>query len=167
MVTGELPVLQQKTMQDKTYYMPDLGEMVVCLYTGGNRKSGVVLGSIYSSEDSPVLTGQNVKGVIFKDGAEVSYDSGTNKAVLQTSGTATCRADGGVGVFSEDDLMIDTAHVNITTGIMQMDGDTLNVNCGEVNLGMGARLGVIHEASPCPIYGVCHLGCSETTKTKA
>lgn len=50
-----LPILQTKTLKDKFYIMPDIGEQVVCLMDE-NSEDGVILGSIYSSEDIPVAT---------------------------------------------------------------------------------------------------------------
>lgn len=50
-----LPILQTKTMKDKFYAMPDIGEQVVCLMDE-NSEDGVVLGSIYSTEDTPEIT---------------------------------------------------------------------------------------------------------------
>ena len=46
-----LPVIQTKTLKDKFYVMPDVGEQVVCLMDE-NSEDGVILGAIYSSEDN-------------------------------------------------------------------------------------------------------------------
>ena len=48
-----LPVLQTKTLKDKFYVMPDIGELVACLMDE-NSEDGVILGTIYSTEDVPV-----------------------------------------------------------------------------------------------------------------
>lgn len=45
-----LPVLQTKTLKDKFYAMPDIGEQVACLMDE-NSEDGVILGAIYSTED--------------------------------------------------------------------------------------------------------------------
>ena len=45
-----LPVLQTKTLKDKFYAMPDIGEQVACLMDE-NSEDGVILGAIYSAED--------------------------------------------------------------------------------------------------------------------
>ena len=47
-----LPVLQTKTLNDKFYVMPDIGELVACLMDE-NSEDGVILGTIYSTEDVP------------------------------------------------------------------------------------------------------------------
>ena len=49
-----LPVMQTKTLKDKFYVMPDVGEQVVCLMDE-NSEDGVILGAIYSSEDKPSI----------------------------------------------------------------------------------------------------------------
>ena len=53
-----LPVLQTKTLKDKFYAMPDIGEQVACLMDE-NSEDGVILGAIYSAED--VSTTQSEK----------------------------------------------------------------------------------------------------------
>ena len=45
-----LPVLQTKTLKEKFYEMPDIGEQVACLMDE-NSEDGVILGAIYSAED--------------------------------------------------------------------------------------------------------------------
>lgn len=53
-----LPILQTKTLKDKFYSIPDVGEQVACLMDE-NSEDGVILGAIYSTEDVPVVTSEN------------------------------------------------------------------------------------------------------------
>lgn len=57
-----LPVLQTKTLKDKFYVMPDVGEQVACLMDE-NSEDGVILGAIYSSEDKPILQSEKEMGI--------------------------------------------------------------------------------------------------------
>ena len=57
-----LPVMQTKTLKDKFYVMPDVGEQVVCLMDE-NSEDGVILGAIYSSEDKPKLQSEKEMGI--------------------------------------------------------------------------------------------------------
>ncbi len=68
-----LPVLQSKTLRDKHYHLPDLGEHVVVLLDG-RGEDGVVLGAIYSSADTPPVASGDKHHVRFEDSAEVEYD---------------------------------------------------------------------------------------------
>ena len=57
-----LPVIQTKTLKDKFYVMPDVGEQVVCLMDE-NSEDGVILGAIYSAEDKPILQNEKEMGI--------------------------------------------------------------------------------------------------------
>ena len=71
--TAWLPVLQAKTLRDKHYHLPDLGEHVVVLLDG-RGEDGVVLGAVYSSADAPPVASGDKHHVRFDDGAEMEYD---------------------------------------------------------------------------------------------
>ena len=47
MLSYWLPVVVTKTQNDKAYWLPDIGEQVVCLMDERDE-AGVVLGAIYS-----------------------------------------------------------------------------------------------------------------------
>ena len=51
-VSWWLPVIFAKTQNDKTYWLPDVGEQVVCLMDLRDE-AGAVLGAIYSDVDLP------------------------------------------------------------------------------------------------------------------
>jgi len=44
-------VLQHKAHRDQMFWLPDLGELVVCLFQGHAHEQGFVLGAIYSQQD--------------------------------------------------------------------------------------------------------------------
>jgi phage baseplate assembly protein V len=68
-----LPVIQAKTLKDKFYVLPDLGEHVVCLMDE-NLEDGVILGAIYSDADLvPVISKDKFK-IKFNDSTEIEYD---------------------------------------------------------------------------------------------
>ena len=73
MLSYWLPVLQAKTLKDKFYILPDIGEQVACLMDE-NLEDGVILGSIYSEADvCPVVSKDKCK-IKFQDGTEIEYD---------------------------------------------------------------------------------------------
>ena len=80
--TAWLPVLQAKTLRDKHYHLPDLGEHVVVLLDG-RGEDGVVLGAVYSSSDpAPVASGDK-HHVRFDDGAEMEYDRASHQLTVK------------------------------------------------------------------------------------
>ena len=57
-----LAVLQNRTLNDKFYSMPAVGEQVACLMDE-NSEDGVILGAIYSAEDKPILQSEKEMGI--------------------------------------------------------------------------------------------------------
>lgn len=68
-----LPVLQTKTLKDKFYSMPDIGEQVVCLMDE-NSEDGVILGAIYSTEDIAVAQTEKQLAMNLEDGSYINAD---------------------------------------------------------------------------------------------
>lgn len=68
-----LAVSQRKTLGDRDYHMPDVGEHVACLIDAYNEE-GVVLGAIYSAADAAPVDDQDKRHLAFKDGAIFEYD---------------------------------------------------------------------------------------------
>lgn len=71
--TAWLPVLMNKTLRDRFYHLPDIGEHVVVLLDA-HGEDGVVLGAIYSSADVPPVDSGDKCHVRFADGATIEYD---------------------------------------------------------------------------------------------
>ena len=139
-ISGELQILQNKTLQDKYYFMYDIGESVLCVLM---NNGGYVLGSVYNKVDRTVIAGQDVSGVVFSDGTEVKYDRESHVLTLDVKG-----------------------NVEVSCNNAEISCDCCHVKSGDIKLGEGALQGVIHAMSPCPVYGVYHLRPSLVTRTE-
>ena len=73
-ISYELPVIFAKTHKDKAYYMPDVGEHVVCLFSGQGLEQGFVLGAIYSRADTVPVASNDKFHLRFEDGTWIEYD---------------------------------------------------------------------------------------------
>ena len=73
MISWWLPVVFFKTQDDKAYWIPDIGEQVVCLMDLRDE-AGAVLGAIYSTADTPPVNSADKFYLGFKDGARFDYD---------------------------------------------------------------------------------------------
>ena len=80
--TAWLPVLQLKTLRDKHYHLPDIGEHVVVLLDG-RGEDGVVLGAIFSDADPAPVASVDKHHVRFGDGAEVDYDRASHQLTVK------------------------------------------------------------------------------------
>lgn len=72
-----LPILQTKTLKDKFYIMPDINEQVVCLMDK-NSEDGVILGSIYSNVDKPILNSEKQIAINLENGSHINANKETN-----------------------------------------------------------------------------------------
>ena len=76
-----LAVLQNRTLNDKFYSMPAVGEQVACLMDE-NSEEGVILGAIYTSEDTPVIETEKQYSANFEDGTFANVDKETQTLTL-------------------------------------------------------------------------------------
>ena len=72
-----LPILQTKTLKDKFYVMPDIGELVVCLMDETSA-DGVILGAIYSSVDTPIIQSEKQISLNLENNSLINIDKEMN-----------------------------------------------------------------------------------------
>lgn len=71
--TGWLIVLAAKALDDKEYWLPDVGEQVAVLLDS-HGEDGCVLGAVYSDVDKVPVSSRNKWHRRFKDGSIFEYD---------------------------------------------------------------------------------------------
>jgi len=91
-VSYELPVIFPKTHKDKAYFMPDIGEHVVCIFSGQGLEQGFVLGAIYSEADTTPVSNKDKFLIRFEDGTEIEYDRRAHKLRAIVNGTVEISA---------------------------------------------------------------------------
>ena len=89
-VSDELPVLSQGSLVRKHYWIPDVGEQVLCLMlpntSSNGSNEGFILGAFYNAVDKPVKTGQNIRRYDFGDGSFVEHDSSSGNMTIHATG---------------------------------------------------------------------------------
>ena len=83
--TDWLPVLTRKSLRDKDYWLPDVGEHVAVLLDA-NGDDGVVLGAIYSDPDTVPVISRDKRHVRFGDGTWIEYDRAEHKLQIHCVG---------------------------------------------------------------------------------
>lgn len=99
-----LPMIVKNTLQNKDYWMPDKGELVVCLFLPSGNAQGFILGSIYQEIDkSPVSTEnrRNIRHVSFGDGTVIEYNRETHTLTIDAQGPINIIATGSVNVTGD------------------------------------------------------------------
>ena len=125
-----LPVLAPKTQSDKAYWMPDLGEQVVCLMDE-HDEDGCVLGAIYSTVDTPPVSSADKFHASFKDGAAFEYDRAAHALSISLPAGATMSVAAPGGTVS-----INAATITLAGGgpAVARVGDTVEVNDPDDNI---------------------------------
>jgi phage baseplate assembly protein V len=111
-----LPVLFPKTQNDKGYWIPDIGEQVVCTMDE-HDEDGAVLGAIYSAADAVPVANADKLHWTFKDGAVFEYDRSVHalQMSIANGGTVTIAANGAsIAIDGSGNVAIDgTGNVTI------------------------------------------------------
>lgn len=131
-----LPIVVSKTQDDKGYWMPDVGEQVVCVMDE-HDEAGAVLGAIYSVADTPPVQSADKYHMSFKDGASFEYDrSGHTLAVNLPSGSTmnislngasiAIDASGDVAIVPGDGAKVRLGGTGTMAGVARL-GDAVQV----------------------------------------
>ena len=143
LVSWWLPVIFAKTQNDKAYWIPDVGEQVVCLMDLRDE-AGAVLGAIYSNADVPPVNSADKFHLAFKDGTSVDYDRAAHVLDLKFQDRGEIKYDGSAHALTMS--LPAGATFNLTASGAQVEIDTSgNViikAAGQVQLGTGQLAGV-------------------------
>lgn len=101
MVSYDLSVIVQQSQDNKDWWMPDVGEQVVCLFLPNGNAQGFVLGSFYSDVDMPPVSDPNKRHIRFEDGTSVEYDRSTHTMTIECQGPVNITAAGNVRVTGD------------------------------------------------------------------
>lgn len=136
-VSYDLPVIVPQTLKNKDYYLPDVGEHVLCLFLGNGQEQGFILGAFYSKKDAPPVQNQNKRHALFSDGTFFEYDRESNTVTVDCVGHMHLRFKGSVSI--EVDGSINMSSVGATTisgeaSVHVLSGNTVNASAPAVNI---------------------------------
>ena len=162
MISWWLPLVFFKTQDDKAYWIPDIGEQVVCLMDLRDE-AGAVLGAIYSSADTPPANSADKFYLGFRDGAHFEYDRAAHLLDLLFQDTTELTYDARAHLLNlkfvdQAELTYDAGDHALTVNLPQGSGFNLTANgaqilidssgnvivksAGQVQLGNGLLAGV-------------------------
>ena len=111
----DLPIIVKQSQNNKDYWMPDIGESVLCLFLPTGIESGFILGSYYNKKDRPPVTDQNKRTVKFKDGTVLEYDRANHKLTADVKGDIDIKATGNISVNANGAITIHSnTSINLT-----------------------------------------------------
>ena len=162
MISWWLPVVFAKTQDDKVYWIPDIGEQVVCLMDLRDE-AGAVLGAIYSTVDLTPVNSADKFHIAFKDGAhfdydrvahlldlffedttEFKYDAQTHLLDLKFQDQAELKYDGNEHVLTVNLPQGSAFNLTANGAQIQIDssGNVIIKSAGQVQIGNGVLAGV-------------------------
>lgn len=152
--TAWLSVLHHNTQNNKDYWLPDIGEQVKVLLDL-NGDDGVILGSVYSDVDKPLIASRDKRRIDFSDGAFTEYDrkqsamtiGGNIKTLhITTLGAVTVHTETTATVYAGQNVTIDTPQATVT-GDLTVKGK-LNATGGlQASGGSGKTVSVTGDVS--------------------
>lgn len=134
LVSYWIPILQTKTLKDKFYVMPDIGEQVVCLMDD-NSEDGVILGSIYSSVDTPVITNEKQISLNLENNSLINIDKNTDTLTITFKNINLNGNINHTGLLINTDGITSNADITDKTSSMQTIRDIYNSHTHAGNQG--------------------------------
>ena len=129
-----LPIIQSKTMKDKFFVMPDIGEQVACLMDE-NSEDGVILGAIYSSVDLPVVTSEKQISLNLENSSLINIDKETNTLTITFENINLNGNINHTGMLINTDGITSQADITDKTSSMQAMRDIYNSHSHTGNQG--------------------------------
>ncbi|MGG3448625.1 phage baseplate assembly protein V [Domibacillus aminovorans] len=103
MVSPELPILTRGSQGVKDYWMPEVGEQVVCAFLENTSKGGFIMGSFFNEVDRPPIDSDKKQHLQFPDGTYIEYDQDTHTLTVDVQGDITIKT--AVAVHVEGDVI--------------------------------------------------------------
>lgn len=80
MVSDDLQLVMLSAKDVKSYKMPSIGSVVLCIFlpnpSGNGLAQGYVIGEVYTEADKPVQNSVAVTAINFPDGSFIKYENG-------------------------------------------------------------------------------------------
>lgn len=112
-ISYDLQVIQRKTKRDRDYWMPDIGDQVVCSFMGNGLECGFVEGAVYSDEDPPPVECQDKRHIAYADGTWCEYDRKEHKLKVHVAGDIDVFAEGAIHIKAQGVVFVNGRQVRL------------------------------------------------------
>ena len=114
-VSGDLHILVPMTLKNQAYYMPDIGERVLCIFDPSAPTKGCIVGSYYADTRMPPVGNRNKVYTFFEDNTLIEYDKENHKLTIHIP-QAGSSEERSVEIITESDIVINTqGNLNVKT----------------------------------------------------
>lgn len=95
-ISAPLRVLYRGTLKNKDFWMPKIGEHVLCLFT--KQSEGFIVGAFYSEGTQPPCSESEKRCIEFEDGSVIDYNAKTHTLHVNIVGEINIQTKGSVTV---------------------------------------------------------------------
>lgn len=87
-VSPELHILHRYSGKNKDYWVPDIGDQVVCLFENNDKNfsTGWILGSYFTDKQPAQEKNADIVRMDFADGTFIAYDRGEHRLTIDVAG---------------------------------------------------------------------------------
>ncbi len=155
-VSHELPVKFPKTGKDRVYWMPEVGDTVICQML--NQTDGFVVGEYYHSKNPPPESDPNKAVLSFEDGTRIEYDKSTGKLTIENPKEITLKVQNSITKETQTLQIKASSSSNLSTPTFTISGNvmiqgTLIVSGGIQSIGsLIAQGGVMTSPSGIAVF---------------
>lgn len=103
--SASLQVIVKNTDENADYWMPDVGEQVLCLFLPVGPQQGFILGSFYDETHTPPANTANKRVIKFKNGTRIENDRESNLLLIDAVGDVTVKATGTVTIDAPETII--------------------------------------------------------------
>ena len=171
-VSRDLPVVVPCTLEDKWYYMPDVGERVRVLFDPEAPTRGCILGSYYDDKRIPPVGDKNKAYVKFKDETLIEYDRELHKLTIHI----VAAGEKSIEIKAESDISVQTNGklvVEVAKDVDLLSVQNINiVALQDINISVASGINInaespinITSSNPINIKSNDHVSISGATTT--
>lgn len=120
MTSAELPVLTGFCGGNSSYMLPDIGEVVACIFETEDDESGTgyVVGAFYDDKVKPKVQDINKTRIDFKDGTFIEYDRNNSCLRIECKG----------------DIILNGRNIHLNQGSSNLTAGELHILSGSSNV---------------------------------
>ncbi len=119
-VTDDLPLLSNE------YNLPNVGDLVLCVFLGNGISSGFCLGKYFYEGNPPPVADKSIWAKDFGDGTSIQYNKSTKKLSIVTEGDLELNVGGNLTINVAGNITTTAPDGSITTLAGEANTDISN-----------------------------------------
>ncbi|WP_306168626.1 phage baseplate assembly protein V [Halomonas sp. MMSF_3323] len=114
-LTGWLPWMTTRAMNDRSWWAPEPGEQVIVLSPSGELTNGYVLPAVFQQEAPPPASSKTTHAVEYADGTRVSHDRAASAYSVEVpaGGRITLKVGGSSLVIDDSGIRLSAPRIDL------------------------------------------------------